>query len=56
MDSSALLSHLMADLAFKAVIVLVAVTVLALGMVLLWRRAGRGGDRGIGRRPEADEP
>ncbi|MFJ9854238.1 hypothetical protein [Streptomyces sp. NPDC101150] len=49
MDSSELVSHLLTDLVIKAVIVLAAVTVLALGMVTLWRRAGKGGDRGAGR-------
>ncbi|MFJ9415621.1 hypothetical protein ACIRPT_15815 [Streptomyces sp. NPDC101227] len=49
MDSSELAAHLLTDLVIKAVIVLAAVTVLALGMVMLWRRAGKGGDRGAGR-------
>ncbi|MFI9047945.1 hypothetical protein [Streptomyces sp. NPDC053427] len=46
MDSSELVSHLLTDLVIKAVIVLAAVAVLALGMAMLWRRAGKGGGRG----------
>ncbi|MFG2135390.1 hypothetical protein [Streptomyces sp. NPDC048650] len=45
MTSADLVPHLLADLAVKAVIVLVAVVLLALGMTLLWRRVGKGGDR-----------
>ncbi|MFI1160101.1 hypothetical protein [Streptomyces sioyaensis] len=38
---SDLVAHLVADAAIKGVIVLVALIVLALGMVLLWKRVGR---------------
>lgn len=41
---SDLLAHLLADAAIKGVIVIVALIVLALGMVLIWKKAGRAGD------------
>ncbi|MFE1765030.1 hypothetical protein ACFW81_12535 [Streptomyces angustmyceticus] len=40
-----LVAHLVADAALKGVIVLVALIVLGLGMVLIWKRVGRDGDR-----------
>ncbi|MGX1849842.1 hypothetical protein [Streptomyces sp. NPDC055299] len=40
-EGSDLVAHLVADAAIKGVIVLVALIVLALGMVLLWKRVGR---------------
>ncbi|MFH8573753.1 hypothetical protein [Streptomyces sp. NPDC017993] len=43
-ESSDLVHHLLWDSALKAVIVLVAVAVLALGMTLIWRRVGRKDD------------
>ncbi|WP_371676981.1 hypothetical protein [Streptomyces sp. NBC_01276] len=36
-----LIQHLLLDRALKAAIALVALTVLATGMALLWRRAGK---------------
>ncbi|MDT0456684.1 hypothetical protein RM550_13215 [Streptomyces sp. DSM 41527] len=42
-EGSDLLAHLVADAAIKGVIVLVALIVLGLGMVLIWKRVGRGG-------------
>ncbi|MFG2533526.1 hypothetical protein [Streptomyces sp. NPDC048516] len=47
-QGSGILAHLLADAAIKGVIVIVALIVLALGMVLLWKKAGRAGepDRG----------
>ncbi|WP_431676528.1 hypothetical protein [Kitasatospora sp. KL5] len=45
-ESSELLHHLLLDRAVKAAIVVVALGVLALGMAAIWRRAGRGKDRG----------
>ncbi|MEV6205843.1 hypothetical protein [Kitasatospora sp. NPDC051914] len=44
-ESSELLHHLLLDRAVKVAIVVVALGVLALGMVVIWRRAGRGKDR-----------
>ncbi|MFC5723907.1 hypothetical protein ACFP1Z_27450 [Streptomyces gamaensis] len=41
-DSSSLLHHLLMDYVVKGVIVVVALAVLAIGMVVVWRRAGRG--------------
>ncbi|MFE1171955.1 hypothetical protein [Streptomyces sp. NPDC058773] len=41
--SSGLLHHLLVDHAIKAGIVLVALLVLAVGMALIWKKAGRGG-------------
>ncbi|PBC81145.1 MULTISPECIES: hypothetical protein [unclassified Streptomyces] len=41
-EGSDLLAHLVADAAMKGVIVLVALVVLGLGMVLIWKRVGRG--------------
>lgn len=40
-ESSDLLHHLLLDRAIKVVIVVVAVSVLALGMTVIWRRAER---------------
>ncbi|MGW2816574.1 hypothetical protein [Streptomyces sp. NPDC001415] len=40
--SDGLAHHLLMDLAIKGVIVVVAAIVLVLGMVVIWRRAGRG--------------
>ncbi|MBN0049296.1 hypothetical protein JS756_35615 [Streptomyces actuosus] len=40
-ESSDLLHHLLLDRAIKVVIVVVAVSVLALGMAVIWRRAER---------------
>ncbi|MFB6440475.1 hypothetical protein ACFCVY_27495 [Streptomyces sp. NPDC056411] len=45
MDSSDLVHHLLRDYAIKGLIVVAAVAVLALGMTVIWRRAGRTGDR-----------
>ncbi|GES34189.1 hypothetical protein AB0G60_16530 [Streptomyces angustmyceticus] len=45
-----LVAHVVADAALKGVIVLVALIVLGLGMVLIWKRVGRGGDRRRGER------
>ncbi|MEW1754656.1 hypothetical protein ACIQU1_28650 [Streptomyces angustmyceticus] len=42
-EGADLLAHLVADAALKGVIVLVALIVLGLGMVLIWKRVGRGG-------------
>ncbi|WP_438295166.1 hypothetical protein [Streptomyces sp. HUAS TT7] len=39
--SDGLAHHLLMDFAIKGVIVVVAVVILVLGMVLIWRRAGR---------------
>ncbi|MEV6564913.1 hypothetical protein [Streptomyces kronopolitis] len=44
-EGSDLVAHLVADAAIKGVIVLVALVVLALGMVLLWKKVGRTGPR-----------
>ncbi|MFF0431315.1 hypothetical protein ACFYU9_03655 [Streptomyces sp. NPDC004327] len=41
LESSELLHHLLLDRALKVVIVVAALTVLALGLRALWRRAGR---------------
>ncbi|MFG2828311.1 hypothetical protein ACGFWI_12740 [Streptomyces sp. NPDC048434] len=40
-DGSELVQHLLADAAIKGVIVIVALIVLVLGMVLIWKKAGR---------------
>ncbi|MFD5408972.1 hypothetical protein ACFV4Q_02360 [Streptomyces nojiriensis] len=40
-ESSDLLHHLLLDRAIKVVIVVVALGILALGMTVIWRRAGR---------------
>ncbi|MGW5421252.1 hypothetical protein [Streptomyces sp. NPDC003943] len=40
-ESSELLTHLLVDRAIKVVIVVAALTVLALGLRTVWRRAGR---------------
>ncbi|MFE1907425.1 hypothetical protein ACFW96_27685 [Streptomyces gardneri] len=40
-ESSDLLHHLLMDRAIKAVIVVAALGVLALGMTVIWRRTGR---------------
>ncbi|MFJ9824939.1 hypothetical protein ACIRSU_11245 [Streptomyces sp. NPDC101160] len=40
-ESSELLHHLLLDLVIKVVIVVAALTVLALGLRTLWHRAGR---------------
>ncbi|MFD0889797.1 hypothetical protein ACFQ08_35100 [Streptosporangium algeriense] len=42
---SELLGHLMHDLMVKGIIVAVALVVLVVGMVIIWRMAGRGGSR-----------
>ncbi|MFF1919141.1 hypothetical protein ACFVW8_00995 [Streptomyces sp. NPDC058221] len=44
-ESSDLVHHLLVDSALKAVIVVVALAVLALGMTVIWRKAGRADDR-----------
>ncbi|WP_433855036.1 hypothetical protein [Streptomyces kronopolitis] len=44
-EGSDLVAHLVADAAIKGAIVLVALIVLALGMVLLWKKVGRAGPR-----------
>ncbi|MEU8913054.1 hypothetical protein [Streptomyces nigrescens] len=41
-DGAGLLHHLLVDQAIK-VVMLVALTVLGLGMALIWKKAGRGG-------------
>lgn len=43
--SSGLVHHLLLDAAIKAGIVIAALTVLALGMTMIWRKAGRTDDR-----------
>ncbi|MFE0190246.1 hypothetical protein [Streptomyces sp. NPDC058989] len=43
-DASDLAHHLLLDYAAKALIVIVALIVLAVGMTVIWRRAGRGTD------------
>ncbi|MFE1773839.1 hypothetical protein [Streptomyces sp. NPDC059008] len=43
-DASDLAHHLLLDYAAKALIVIVALIVLAAGMTVIWRRAGRGVD------------
>ncbi|WP_369355513.1 hypothetical protein [Streptomyces sp. cg2] len=40
-DSSELIEHLLLDRVIKIVIVIAALGFLALGMLLVWRRAGR---------------
>ncbi|MEV5878334.1 hypothetical protein AB0L75_29745 [Streptomyces sp. NPDC052101] len=40
-----LLHHLLVDRAVKVVIVMAALGILALGMTVIWRRAGRPKDR-----------
>ncbi|MFI1501639.1 hypothetical protein [Streptomyces platensis] len=42
-DGAGLLHHLLVDQAIKVAIVLVALLVLALGMRLIWKKAGRAG-------------
>lgn len=44
-DGADLLHHLLVDQALKVAIVLVALLVLALGMALIWKKAGRAGPR-----------
>ncbi|CAM5239598.1 hypothetical protein [Streptomyces narbonensis] len=44
-DPSGLLHHLLPDRAIKVAVVVAALGVLALGMTVLWRRAGRAKDR-----------
>ncbi|MGW8379447.1 hypothetical protein [Streptomyces sp. ODS28] len=57
-EGEELLHHLLLDLLVKGAIVLVALVVLAVGMVLIWRRAQpRDGRRDRERRPgEGREP
>ncbi|WP_181923601.1 hypothetical protein [Streptomyces inhibens] len=45
MDSADLVHHLLVDHAVKGIIVVVALAVLALGMTVIWRRAGHTKDR-----------
>lgn len=45
MDSSDLVDHLLMDYAIKGGIVIVALILLVLGMVVVWRRAGRAKER-----------
>ncbi|WP_328687166.1 hypothetical protein OG879_06330 [Streptomyces caniferus] len=40
-EGSDLLAHFLADAAIKGVIVIVALIVLVVGMVLIWKRVGR---------------
>ncbi|WP_030987491.1 hypothetical protein [Streptomyces sp. NRRL S-1813] len=42
-EGAGLLHHLLLDAALKGAVVIVALIVLALGMVLIWKKAGRGG-------------
>ncbi|MER7212349.1 hypothetical protein [Streptosporangium sp. NPDC000239] len=42
---SELLDHLLHDFIVKGIIVAVALVVLAVGMVIIWRMAGRSGPR-----------
>ncbi|MFE7542961.1 hypothetical protein [Streptomyces platensis] len=42
-DGDGLLHHLLVDQAIKVALVLVALLVLALGMRLIWKKAGRAG-------------
>ncbi|BCK72645.1 hypothetical protein CP981_05975 [Streptomyces platensis] len=42
-DGGGLLHHLLVDQAIKVALVLVALLVLALGMRLIWKKAGRAG-------------
>ncbi|MEK8143278.1 hypothetical protein NKH18_17495 [Streptomyces sp. M10(2022)] len=44
-DSDELVHHLLVDSAVKAAIVVVALAVLALGMIVIWRKTGRVDDR-----------
>ncbi|WP_199862619.1 hypothetical protein [Streptomyces sp. Root431] len=44
-ESSELLHHLLVDRAIKVVIVVLALSILVLGMTVIWRRAGRAQDR-----------
>ncbi|GAA2662296.1 hypothetical protein [Streptomyces vastus] len=44
-ESSDLLHHLLLDRAIKVVIVVLALGILALGMTVIWRRAGRANKR-----------
>ncbi|GAA0313103.1 hypothetical protein GCM10010302_60060 [Streptomyces polychromogenes] len=55
-DHSDLLRHLLVDMALKAAITVAALTVLALGMCALWRRAGRARHGGSGRPTPARRP
>ncbi|WP_201305278.1 hypothetical protein [Streptomyces sp. GS7] len=45
MESSELLYHLLLDRVIKVVIVVAALSILGLGMTVIWRRAGRTKDR-----------
>lgn len=45
-DGAGLLHHLLVDQAIKVALVLVALLVLALGMTLIWKKAGRAGPSG----------
>ncbi|MGC0421229.1 hypothetical protein [Embleya sp. AB8] len=47
-ESSNLAHHLLMDTVIKVVLVVVALVVLAIGMVVIWRRAGRPNDRSGG--------
>ncbi len=44
LDASTLAHHLLMDYVAKFLIVIVALIVLAVGMTVIWRRAGRGAD------------
>ncbi|MEV8630994.1 hypothetical protein AB0395_04990 [Streptosporangium sp. NPDC051023] len=44
-EGSELVRHLLSDFLIKGVIVLVALLVLTMGMVVIWRTVGRGGTR-----------
>ncbi|GHF55188.1 hypothetical protein GCM10010218_40750 [Streptomyces mashuensis] len=50
-EGDELLHHLLLDYALKGVIVVVAVVVLAIGMVVIWRKAGRPQGRDDAGRP-----
>ncbi|WP_407288054.1 hypothetical protein [Streptomyces sp. BP-8] len=45
LDASSLAHHLLMDYVAKFLIVIVALIVLAVGMTVIWRRAGRGAER-----------
>ncbi|MFF5205915.1 hypothetical protein [Streptosporangium sp. NPDC000396] len=45
-DGSKILEHLLSDFLIKGVIVVIALLVLALGMVVIWRKVGKGDARG----------
>ncbi|ACZ86084.1 hypothetical protein [Streptosporangium roseum] len=45
-EGSELLDHLMSDFLIKGVIVVIALLVLALGMVVIWKMIGKDGTRG----------